>query len=155
MISSESQSEAFSDLSSGLEDLDECTPELSTDVKHIQAMVKFTFRVLFEHARTHASTSDLASTAMSVLSSTPLPDLPTLSPSPLMLSPPPPPPSLTPGSSTPAEMLTKRATSLAAPDLLRSQFHTLLSMFHRTILRTFKSRYTQFHTTPHFLVYIP
>ncbi|KAF8735458.1 hypothetical protein AX14_002038 [Amanita brunnescens Koide BX004] len=146
--SSESESEAFSDLSSAVEDLDECAPELSTDVKHIQAMVKkldVILNLLFEHfARTHASTSNLASTASSVLPSTPLPDLPPLSPSPSTLSPPPPPPSLTPGSSTPADVLAKRATPLAPPDLLRSQFHTLLSIFDRTILRTFKSRYTQF-----------
>ena len=97
--------------------------------------------LLFEHfARTHASTLNLVSTAPSLLPSTPLPDLPPLSPSPSTFSPPPPTPSLTPA----AEALTKRATPLAPSDLLRSQFHTLLSIFDRVILRTFKSRYTQF-----------
>ena len=145
--SSESESEAddldFSDLSSGPENDDECT-ELPTNVRHIQDMVKkldVILNLLFEHfAQTHASTLSLASTAPSLLPSTPLPDLPPLSPSPSTLSPPPPTPSLTP----PAEALAKRATPLAPSDLLRSQFHTLLSIFDRIILRTFKSRYTQF-----------
>lgn len=146
--SSESESEAddvdFSDLSSGPEDDDQCTPELPTNVRHIQDMIKkldVILNLLLEHfSRTHTSTLNLASTSSSLLPSMPLPELPPLSPTPSLLSPPPPTPSLTPA----AEALTQRATPLAPSDLLRSQFHTLLSIFDRIILRTFKSRYTQF-----------
>lgn len=38
----------------------------------------------------------------------------------------------------------KQARIIADKSHLRSQFHSLLSIFDRTILRTFKSRYTQF-----------
>ncbi|KAF8351692.1 RNA polymerase I-specific transcription initiation factor RRN3 [Amanita rubescens] len=147
--SSESENEAedagFSDLSSGPEDNDEDTPELPTNVRHIQEMVKkldVILNLLFGYfSRTHASTSNLASSALDLFPLTPLPELPPLSPS---LSTAPPTPTLTPSPPTLAETLIKRATPLAPPDLLRSQFHTLLSIFDRTILRTFKSRYTQF-----------
>lgn len=148
--SSESESEAedagFSDLSSGPEDNDEDTPELPTNVRHIQEMVKkldVILNLLFGYfALTHTSTSNLTSSAPDLPPPTPLPELPPLSPSLSTLSPAPPTP--TPSPPTLPETLTKRSTPLAPPDLLRSQFHTLLSIFDRTILRTFKSRYTQF-----------
>jgi len=149
--SSESESEAedagFSDLSSGPENNDEDTPELPTNVGHIQEMVKkldVILNLLFGYfVRTHASTWNLASSAPDLFPPMPLPELPPLSPSLPTLSPAPPTPTLTLSPPIPAETLTKRATPLAPPDL-RSQFHTLLSIFDRTILRTFKSRYTQF-----------
>ncbi|KAJ4479198.1 RNA polymerase I-specific transcription initiation factor RRN3 [Lentinula aciculospora] len=51
----------------------------------------------------------------------------------------------TPTSGSPAWLLPIQAP-LPAPTIkvLRAQFHALLSIFDRTILRTFKSRYTQF-----------
>ncbi|THH19901.1 hypothetical protein EW146_g1348 [Bondarzewia mesenterica] len=61
----------------------------------------------------------------------------------------------TPSLPNPSDILSNRNSPIPTPDpdptlaegsktLRRTQFHTLLSIFDRTILRTFKSRYTQF-----------
>ncbi|KAK2466017.1 hypothetical protein APHAL10511_001659 [Amanita phalloides] len=136
--SSDSESEAesvdFSDLSSGPEDGDEDVPDLPTNINHIHDMIKkldLILNLVFEHfAQTHASC---------VPSRPPLPELQSES--------------STHSSSPPTFSLTQdpvilteieQVSSLAPSDCLRSQFNTLLSIFDRTILRTFKSRYTQF-----------
>ncbi|KAF8622090.1 hypothetical protein AX15_007233 [Amanita polypyramis BW_CC] len=152
-LSSETEGEGdnfdFSDLSSGPEDDGQVTSELPTNMKHIQDMVKkldVILNLIFEHfERIRASCTSVPDSPPSSPSrppsSPPLPELPPLSsglamPSPSLPS--------TYTSPPPAEVLTKRATPLAPPDQLRTQFHALLSIFDRTILRTFKSRYTQF-----------
>lgn len=161
----------FSDLSSDAGGLDDEAPlEMATNVKHIQDMVKKLDSILmlvFEHfKRTHTATltnpvsgttePNRASGPPSPPELLPLPPLPPLSSDSSLASP------ATP-SSTPAflsEMpkhvpaLESRPTHSTTPstptspqnfiNTMRTQFNALLSIFDRTILRTFKSRYTQF-----------
>ncbi|RDB19882.1 RNA polymerase I-specific transcription initiation factor rrn3 [Hypsizygus marmoreus] len=157
----------LSDISSAAGDMDDeaKAPEVPTNVTYIQDMVKKLDAILtliFDHFhRNHTSIT----TSGTLQLPPPLPDLPPLdllSP-PFMSSPiqsprtislsslpslqpsglvsaeyiPPTPPSATPTPSTSPSAETRKA-------LLRTQFHTLLAIFDRTILRTFKSRYTQF-----------
>ncbi|KAM6496105.1 RNA polymerase I-specific transcription initiation factor RRN3 [Amanita muscaria] len=151
--SSDSEREAdgdeldFSDISSGADD-DET--EIPTNMKHIQEMVTkldVILNLIFEYfSQTYASTKATSNSPPS-----PSSKLPSLSPLEL-----PPPsssvdcsfltPESTPTSTAPllADVLSKRAPDLAPSERLRAQFNTLLSIFDRTILRTFKSRYTQF-----------
>ncbi|KIL70295.1 hypothetical protein M378DRAFT_183840 [Amanita muscaria Koide BX008] len=148
--SSDSEGEAdgdeldFSDISS---DADDDETEIPTNMKHIQEMVTkldVILNLIFEYfSQTYASTK--------ATSNSPPRKLPSLSPLEL-----PPPsssvdcsfltPESTPTSTAPllADVLSKRAPDLAPSERLRAQFNTLLSIFDRTILRTFKSRYTQF-----------
>lgn len=142
----------FSDLSSEAEDMDDFVKEehVPMNVQHIQDMIKKLDTILclvFDHFhQTHASTTGGLTEDMS-LSLSSLPDLPPL---------PPITPILTPFASAFVDsspvgsrpMTPPPASRPSSPqklsDRLRSQFRTLLSIFDRTILRTFQSRYTQF-----------
>ncbi|KII95045.1 hypothetical protein PLICRDRAFT_98907 [Plicaturopsis crispa FD-325 SS-3] len=122
----------LSDMSSDAEAIDEDTEDTSApmDMNHIQDMVTkldSILKLIFEHfSRNH--TREERSTALS-------------------------PPLLTPRAGSPASSIFD-SVELPRPSspisiergkaLRRSQFHTLLSIFDRTIIRTFKSRYTQF-----------
>lgn len=147
----------FSDLSSdGGGGPDDETPlEIPMNMKHIQDMVKkldAILSLLFEHfQRLHAIASTHSaigltskSTSRSPLSSElcplpPLPPLPSESPLPLV---------------TPDQTVCLSESPFTAPNAaafpprvahtMRTQFNALLSIFDRIILRTFKSRYTQF-----------
>ncbi|TRM67928.1 RNA polymerase I-specific transcription initiation factor RRN3 [Schizophyllum amplum] len=138
----------LSDITSdGEEDLEEAQ-DVPTNVQHIQEMVTKLDAILtlvfdhFHHLHCAEPTSSSRSSSVSLelpplppisspispLVTPSLPLFPPSSPSPVLLALPPPPPQ------TPA----------ARAALRRTQFHTLLAIFDRTILRTFKSRYTQF-----------
>ena len=154
----------FSDLSSDYGDMDDrdVHAELPMNVKHIQDMVNkldAILTLLFEHFQ---QTYETASATSSCVNSRAL--------SPLELLPLPPLSSSTPSLSNPHKSLVSSSpssTPLTAPAViyiptpqsqqstrkvplphteqyLRVQFQTLLSIFDRIILRTFKSRYTQF-----------
>lgn len=158
----ESDDDAFSDLSSEAEDLDDeskTKTELPTNLQHIQDMVKkldAILYLLFEHfdKTKQISSRNINSRPMSPLE---LPPLPPLENSFLEFGPPYTqnalnrsvrslPTTPLPTSSAFASSLASSKSSAVVPDKspLRSQFHSLLSIFDRTILRTFKSRYTQF-----------
>ena len=152
--SDDSDDGAFSDLSSEAEDLDDDSKrrtELPTNLQHIQDMVKkldAILYLLFEHFdKTKIMNSrNIDSRPVSPVE---LPPLPPLENSFLEFGPP---YTQTRGiKSTPMTPLPqstftspKQARIIADKSHLRSQFHSLLSIFDRTILRTFKSRYTQF-----------
>lgn len=143
----------MSDISSTAEDMDDHikTTELPPNIAHLQDMVKKLDSILtlvFNHF--HRNHTFIATTDLQLPSS--LLDLPPIDGSPSMSSP-----------STPSNIwgvspkdqlrrnLTSSSTEKPAADLperrrnlLRMQFHSLLAIFDRTILRTFKSRYTQF-----------
>ncbi|KAG6885615.1 hypothetical protein C0993_012362 [Termitomyces sp. T159_Od127] len=143
----------LSDISSNAEDMDDDikTTELPPNIVHLQDMVKKLDSILtliFDHFhRNHAliTTTDLQRPP-------PLPDLPPVDdPSSLSL------PSMPTSTLSvfPKSPSTRNPTSSnqekpadVSPEcrmsVLRTQFHTLLAIFDRTILRTFKSRYTQF-----------
>lgn len=149
----------FSDLSSdaGDEFGAEAVSEVPANVKHIQDMVKKLDSILtlvFEHfGPTHTTGPTDSNNASRSLELLPLPPLPptasdSLLTSPTMSSPPPlaflngelepiftSPPASTPLRTTPPQN---------SVTTIRIQFNALLSIFDRTILRTFKSRYTQF-----------
>lgn len=138
--------------------------EGSTNVKHIQDMVKkldAILLLLFEHfERAKAAMGGSSnSQPMSPMELPPLPPLGSapftsleftrpLTPSADFKAPPFSPSTQQPIFTVPLSDVTSSHTtdqSISndkAP--LRSQFHSLLSIFDRTILRTFKSRYTQF-----------
>ena len=117
-------SDYFSDLSSDAEEMeDERSPvDAQSNVQHIQDMVKkldIILKILFDHFH-HSHVA--------------------------FLSPPTPPRSASP---SPMDDSTELSSSHPHAEhnnktLRRSQFHTLLSIFDRIIIRTFKSRYTQF-----------
>ncbi|KAH9850820.1 RNA polymerase I-specific transcription initiation factor RRN3 [Lenzites betulinus] len=123
------EDENLSDLSSdagGDPDGDSDQADEATDFQHIQSMVNkldAILKIIFDHFnQTHAINDPV---------SKPLPSTPSSrSESPYFPSEPPPP--LSP------------ETLEEGKALRRAQFNTLLSIFDRTILRTFKSRYTQF-----------
>ncbi|CAA7260112.1 unnamed protein product [Cyclocybe aegerita] len=162
------EDDTFSDLSSEA-DLNEFEQhvEVPTNVRHIQEMVKkldAILMLLFEHfERTKvisAGKNDLekneGARPLSPLDLPPLPPLEAADSSSLNtpLAPSVPPfvyPPFPSANSSPStlESLSSTTTSTATTKCmnkspLRSQFHSLLSIFDRTILRTFKSRYTQF-----------
>lgn len=121
----------FSDLSSdaeGDDDSEKVPEEEPTNMQHVQDMVNKLDAILknifdyFKHSHT--------------ISERPSPPLPTPSSPKLSES----------RSSTPltTHPIALPENSEAAMALRRTQFYTLLSIFDRTILRTFKSRYTQF-----------
>ena len=129
----EDDQDGFSDLSSEAEDPEEpanYSNEFATDFHHIKDMVNKLDTILtlvFDH---------LNRPSFAVK--------PTLFPgSPPSDSPPPTP--LTPGDKPPTR---PQSPTVPSPELekaaRRSQFHALLSIFDRAIIRTFKSRYTQF-----------
>ncbi|KIM46443.1 hypothetical protein M413DRAFT_441534 [Hebeloma cylindrosporum] len=140
----------FSDLSSDAGGLDgedaNRHVEIPTNVKHIQEMVKkldAILMLLFEHfERTKSMSSNgLDLPMMSPPQLPPLPPLDGIIPGPPYTQSPTlgnPPPTTTLPTTSPKETRRRDTTSL------RAQFHSLLSIFDRTILRTFKSRYTQF-----------
>ncbi len=152
----------FSDLSSdaGNDFDDEAGSEVPTHVKHIQDMVKKLDSILtlvFEHLnRTHtAKTTRLGSAVPRSPPSglLPLPPLPPLSLDPLLTSPTASSPSSTflngelertSASEPPSSTLDPVTPPESTAATMRIQFNALLSIFDRTILRTFKSRYTQF-----------
>ncbi|KAI0353078.1 RNA polymerase I-specific transcription initiation factor RRN3 [Trametes cingulata] len=119
----------LSDLSSdagGDPDDDSDQEDEATDFQHIQSMVNkldAILKIIFDHFnQTHRDTDPVA---------TPLPSTPSSrSDSPLLHAD-------APRSVSPTTVEEGKA-------LRRAQFNTLLSIFDRTILRTFKSRYTQF-----------
>ncbi|KAF8165598.1 RNA polymerase I-specific transcription initiation factor RRN3 [Crassisporium funariophilum] len=158
----------FSDLSSDGGDMDDndAHVDIPTNVRHIQEMVKKLDAILaliFEHfKRTHLATTSGSSSSSSLgrtLAPLELPPLPPLE-------------NGTPGLDTPlTAFFASFPTSIPTPNLtlpspspiptpsptsvqpisspldkshLRTQFFALLSIFDRIILRTFKSRYTQF-----------
>ena len=129
----EDDQDGFSDLSSEAEDPEEPASypdEFTTDYHHIKDMVNKLDTILtlvFDHLnrRSFAAKPTLSNDS-----------LPSYSPplTPLM-----------PENQPPAQ---PQSTTVLNPDLekaaRRSQFHALLSIFDRAIIRTFKSRYTQF-----------
>ncbi|ETW83701.1 hypothetical protein HETIRDRAFT_380901, partial [Heterobasidion irregulare TC 32-1] len=123
--SGELSGDDFSDLSSEGGDLDNERAEPSLIVSHIQDMVNkldSILKLVFDHFdRTNTA-------AIAVSDPIPRADI-ARSDSPL---------SALDSNSTPT------LTAESSKTLRRNQFHTLLSIFDRTILRTFKSRYTQF-----------
>ncbi|KAJ7228301.1 RNA polymerase I-specific transcription initiation factor RRN3 [Mycena pura] len=126
------------------------TPEIHSDVRHIQDMVKKLDTILtliFEHFRCTQEAGPVSETDTPTALPPELPDLPPLPPltpnlsalsSPLESSSPvlPLPPALPQKTSSPPPT--------HPPISLNAQFHTLLSIFDRLILPTYKSRYTQF-----------
>lgn len=152
---SDDEDDGFSDISSdaGDLDLDKEHLELPTNVKHIQDMVKKLDGILalvFEHFQKCLKAEDPTEEAPSLV---PLDEF--RSPLPLKLPPLPTPYSQSisqiAAASSPAIPIAPAtpipSTVVPLPsksDQLRSQFYSLLSIFDRTILNTFKSRYTQF-----------
>lgn len=124
---SDSDDGNLSDLSSDAGDLDDVGngPEISADTRHIQEMVRKLDAILtliFDHfSSTNAAASPPVLVSLSPTRKTiPLSDSTELHrpPSPVFIE--------------------------HGKAIRRVQFHTLLSIFERTIIRTFKSRYTQF-----------
>jgi RNA polymerase I-specific transcription initiation factor RRN3 len=123
----------LSDLSSDAGDVDDVdgAPDVPVDARHIQDMVvklDAILKLIFDHFNNlHATTTPTA----------------------LLQSPS---PRLSPRSESPSSIAETTELSRAPSPvsiehgkvIRRSQFHTLLSIFDRTIIRTFKSRYTQF-----------
>ncbi|KAI0638420.1 RNA polymerase I-specific transcription initiation factor RRN3 [Trametes polyzona] len=119
----------LSDLSSdagGDQDDDSDQEDEATDFHHIQSMVNkldAILKIIFDHFnKTHATTDPVARHVPS-----------------------------TPSTRSGSPLSSTETTSTLSPEALeegkalrRAQFNTLLSIFDRTILRTFKSRYTQF-----------
>ena len=154
----------FSDLSSDYGDMngDGVHVEIPTNIKHIQGMVNkldAILTLLFEHfQRTYESASASSlSKPLSPLELLPLPPLspaaPSLSMSSSHMSSLSFNPSSAPLSSTaptiapiptPQSQPTTKAPIRQTEQYFRIQFQALLSIFDRIILRTFKSRYTQF-----------
>lgn len=129
--SEEDDDDDLSDLSSdagGDADDEESPTEVEQDIAHIREMVAkldAILKLLFDHY--HWTHSSLTTTIHSTSSTdNPPKDTSLTTTSPLRPAPVP------------------RVTPARGRDLRRSQFITLLSIFDRTILRTFKSRYTQF-----------
>ncbi|KAI0340915.1 RNA polymerase I-specific transcription initiation factor RRN3 [Trametopsis cervina] len=120
----------FSDISSEAEEVDEVEdtpPQEPTNLQHVQDMVNKLDAILkniFDHftSSRQASHEPIPQTLSSSSLLSPL-DSPSLASSGIQIP-------------LPSEEETKV--------LRRTQFYTLLSIFDRTILRTFKSRYTQF-----------
>ncbi|KIY46603.1 RNA polymerase I-specific transcription initiation factor RRN3 [Fistulina hepatica ATCC 64428] len=123
----EDEIDNFSDLSSEAEDEFDDPSDLPTNVRYIQDMVSkldHILALLFEHF------DEISSSPANLPSLLPLPSSPSSSSLPSM-----------PLQSTPG--IVKTVTDRSKMHR-RNQFHTLLAIFDRTILRTFKSRYTQF-----------
>ncbi|KAK7062052.1 RNA polymerase I-specific transcription initiation factor RRN3 [Favolaschia claudopus] len=123
-------------------------PETLSDVNHIQDMVKKLDAILtlvFEHFQKVREAFPFSG-AHSPRPALP-PELPALPPLPSDLSPLPSPLHL-PSVVFPTLQLPDPRSSPSPPKLpptsVNAQFHTLLSIFDRLILPTFKSRYTQF-----------
>ena len=129
---SDDEGDNLSDLSSdagGDPDDDSDQEPVSTDFQHIQEMVNkldSILKIIFDHFnQTHAASDPVL---------IPLPGTPTSRSNSPSLS--------TPTLETPRPI--SPPTLEEGKARRRAQFHTLLAIFDRTILRTFKSRYTQF-----------
>ncbi|TFL05871.1 RNA polymerase I-specific transcription initiation factor RRN3 [Pterulicium gracile] len=142
---SDAGDDAFSDLSSegGLDD-DKPVAELVSSVQHIQDMMQkldAILTLLFSHLDHPASTT--LQTARDLLPALP-PDITSSSRASSQ------PPHTAPSTPSAIELpqlhitLDTEATPEALLSLRRQQFHALLGVFDRSILKTFKSRYTQF-----------
>lgn len=168
---SDDDGDTFSDLSSDGGDMDDYDlqrhVEVPTNIKHIHEMVKkldAILMLLFEHF-SRAKAIDTNSKVSNEQSSSKLPPLPPLETEYLTpiewsgshnqafsfntgdtLSFPAIRSAATIASDNIIQPSTSKPTDKQADTstTLRSQFHSLLSIFDRTILRTFKSRYTQF-----------
>ncbi|KAG5639716.1 hypothetical protein H0H81_005899 [Sphagnurus paluster] len=160
--SEEDNDDNLSDISSAAGDMDDVVqaPEMPTNIAHIEDMVRKLDAILtliFDHFhRNHTSIT----TSGTLQLPPPLPELPPIDGlaisrmSPLLQSPhipnsssppiQPSPPSTTPPSTLPSREPAGAESAERRKALLSAQFHTLLTIFDRTILRTFKSRYTQF-----------
>ncbi|KAG6830153.1 hypothetical protein H0H87_008996 [Tephrocybe sp. NHM501043] len=146
----EDDDENLSDISSVADDLndDNPPPELPPNITYLQDMVKKLDAILtltFDHFHCNYT---LITTTGTLQLPPPLPELPPIGGSPSTLSPlilSNIPKMLEQPRPTPQE---NKMSAAESPErrraLLRDQFHILLSIFDRTILRTFKSRYTQF-----------
>ncbi|EAU84392.1 ribosomal DNA transcription factor Rrn3 [Coprinopsis cinerea okayama7 len=127
----------FSDLSSEGGEYDEERTDVPTNVKHVQEMVKKLDAILtlmFEHFN-RALTQYIPESSSKEQDRDSSPDLSLSTPSSPTIS------TLTHSTLTPPPT---RPTYASRADTLRTTFHALLSIFDRTILSTFKSRYTQF-----------
>ncbi|KAL4259491.1 RRN3 family protein [Pleurotus pulmonarius] len=141
--SEDDDDEALSDISSDGGDMDDSPQivEIPTDARHIHAMVKkldAILTLLFKHFEETVSPTPQLDSSLS-----PLPPLPS---SPFLDAPSSPildslEPFQTPNTPAPAVPDTPSESNKTRQ---RTQFHTLLSIFDRTIIKTFKSRYTQF-----------
>ncbi|KAJ7632092.1 RNA polymerase I-specific transcription initiation factor RRN3 [Mycena rosella] len=133
----------MSDISSDAGDMDRGA-ETSSDLSHVQDMVKKLDAILtliFEHfQRAHEA---ISSSGAATTLPPELPELPPLPPLTPNLSPLSSPLEL-PSSDLPDPLIPALSNSRPPPRSLNAQFHTLLSIFDRLILPTFKSRYTQF-----------
>ncbi|KAL0950263.1 hypothetical protein HGRIS_010243 [Hohenbuehelia grisea] len=136
----------LSDLSSDAGDMDDLPEalEIPMNATHIQDMVKkldSILKLLFDHFHELYSLDGPSSTD---ISREPLPSLPNtpdiseMPPSSPLL------PDSLDGLSLPPPIRNSPIILADKKALLRMHFHTLLSIFDRTIIRTFKSRYTQF-----------
>ena len=156
--SDEDNGDNFSDLSSDFDDMDGqgVHVEVPTNIKHIQDMVNkldAILTLLFEHFQrtSEAVSASNSSRPLSPLQLLPLPPLSSSS-TPSLSNP----HTASFGSSstpstptTPAVSILSSQQTSSAPvqhteQYRRVQFQVLLSIFDRIILRTFKSRYTQF-----------
>ncbi|KAJ8462764.1 hypothetical protein ONZ45_g17815 [Pleurotus djamor] len=134
---SDGEEERLSDISSEGGDMDDASPTLDIPInaQHIHGMVKkldAILTLLFMHFR-EAFSPDLSLDA-SISSLPPLPSSPLLD---------------TPTTTIPSSAPSHESSSSPKPTPQnkanqRLQFMTLLSIFDRTIIKTFKSRYTQF-----------
>ncbi|KAI9457292.1 RNA polymerase I-specific transcription initiation factor RRN3 [Russula earlei] len=132
---SEDGIDGFSDLSSeaaGEEDDDEAQKDESIDLGRITEMVNkldAILKLLFDHFSQQPSFTSTSTSSSGP--SSPAISSPPLSPTSTPFTP------SRPSTPLPVERMEVHVLQLA-------QFHTLLAIFTRTILRTFKSRYTQF-----------
>lgn len=124
----EDEGDNLSDLSSDAGDANDTIhiPDVPADAQHIRDMVNkldAILKLIFDHFNSfHAITTP------TTLASLPSPLSSPRSESPVIES-----------TRPPSPVSVERGKAVR-----RSQFHTLLSIFDRTIIRTFKSRYTQF-----------
>ena len=152
--SDEEDGDNFSDLSSDFGDMDDqgVHVEVPTNIKHIQDMVNkldAILTLLFEHFQrtSEAVSASNSSRPLSPLELLPLPPLSTSTPSlsnPHTASFDPSSAPLTPTFPSQQPQQTSSTPVPHTEQYLRVQFQALLSIFDRIILRTFKSRYTQF-----------
>ncbi|TFK55617.1 RNA polymerase I-specific transcription initiation factor RRN3 [Heliocybe sulcata] len=133
-VDEEDDGDDFSDLSSdagGQVDEVEEVPEVPTDFHHVQDMVNkldAILKLIFDHFNRSNAVTPLSPVRLQSPLASSRPGTPLLSPEP---------PSDPPRPATPETIERGKARR-------RSQFHALLSIFDRSIIRTFKSRYTQF-----------
>lgn len=129
----EDEGDNLSDLSSEAGDADDTAhlPDVPADAQHIRDMVNkldAILKLIFDHFNSiHATTMPIMLASLSSPLSSPRSESP----------------SFFTGSTEP-HRLPSPVSLERGKAIRRSHFHTLLSIFDRTIIRTFKSRYTQF-----------